>query len=113
MDEAVAVTPGPTRDKLPTGQTTHRKNTQKSKSPLTDLQMEKIMFFESPRCHLKLLLCFKKNFLITLIYQMIYLAFIDLAHLFHIHDLRINGHNIMALESIMFKTGFIVAKTFV
>ena len=44
---------------------------------------------------------------------MIYLAFIDLAHLFHIHDLRINGHNIMALESIMFKTGFIVAKTFV
>ena len=33
----------------PAGQTTHRKNTRKIKvSPITDLQMEKIMFFVIP-----------------------------------------------------------------
>ena len=35
-------------------------------SPLTDLQMEKIMLFVIPEMPSKLLLCFKKDFLITL-----------------------------------------------
>mgnify|MGYP007015800894 CR=1 FL=1 len=46
---ACSVTPGPTR---PPGILYIRKNTQNQSF--------------SPRCHLKLLLCFKKNFLITL-----------------------------------------------
>ena len=49
MDEADAVTPGPTRGKLPTGQTTHRKNTQKSKFLLSQtFKWKKIMFFVIP-----------------------------------------------------------------
>ena len=53
----------------PAGQTTHPSTHTKIKvSPLTGLQMEKNYVFRNPlpRCYLKLLLCLKKNFLITL-----------------------------------------------
>ena len=49
-----------------------RKNTQKSQFLLSQaFKWKKIMCFDIPRCHLKLLLWFKKNFLITLMIEII------------------------------------------
>ena len=64
MDGADAVTPGHTR---PPGILHIRKNTQKSKFLLSQaFQWKKIMLFVIPEMPSKLLLCFKKDFLITL-----------------------------------------------
>ena len=62
--QSARVTPGHTR---PPGRLPTRKNTQKSKFLLLQVfKWKKIMFFVIPEMPLKLLLCFKKNFLITL-----------------------------------------------
>ena len=64
MDRAGVVTPGPRR---PPGILHIRKNTKIKVSPLTDLQMEKIMFFVIPEMPSKTFVMLLKNFLITLI----------------------------------------------
>ena len=62
MEGADVVTPGPTR---PPSILHIRKNTQKSKFLLSQA-FKKIMFFVIPEMPSKTLVCFKKNFLITL-----------------------------------------------